>query len=383
MTRARGLLLGRMLALLQAAIWAATLSGTQLRMGWLLGLLAFAAAIAARRFPKRSAALLVGPAGFVALVAVAAVTRPRPALDVMELILVASLVLPAVIGAVLIWTATARSNVVASRTLVGKSRQFAVRRAVAAAILLAVLSIVPIALSFQVSPPAEVLANERWVTPSIDWRPMSALEALALATLVVLIGAVIGGSIGGLAWRTGRLWGGVAALASAWAASIVVMPLSAAALGIHLRTGIVCVFGCEALLRDDQPFSGPLGYATFLMGTATVAGPLLMLAAIVLVGVSVAAVLPRRTVGGSQAASGPPATGAHTIRSRIALLLALAGFAVVHGAGLALTATSGQTGLIPYVCLSVGVLAWTAWMDHVAFELPAPTPSDADVQATV
>jgi hypothetical protein len=46
MTRARRLLLGRMLALLQGIIWFATLSGTSFRVGWLFGLLAVTAAIA-------------------------------------------------------------------------------------------------------------------------------------------------------------------------------------------------------------------------------------------------------------------------------------------------------------------------------------------------
>jgi hypothetical protein len=363
-TRARALLLGRMLALLQGVIWIANLSGTSLRVGWLFGLLALAAAIAARRLPNRSALLLLAPAAFEALVGLTSLARSGPTLDLVQVTLTASLVIPGVVGATLIRTAIAPRDARAPSTHAGNSRIIPIRPAVAAAVLLASISIIPVALSLQLTPPAELLANVHWAKPPIDWRPMRAIEAVALTTIVVLVGALIGGAIGGFVWRSGRIWGGVAALASAWAASIVVMPLSAAALGIPLRTGIICIFGCEALLRDDQPFGGPVAYVEFLIGTAILAWPLIVLSVIVVVVVTIAAVLGRHSADGGQVVTVAPAGAARGIRSRAAVLLALAGFALVHGAGLALTAASGQTGVIPYVCLSFGVLAWAAWMDH-------------------
>jgi hypothetical protein len=378
MTSGWTLVLGRILAVLQGAIWFASLSGTTFRVGWLFGLLAVAAAIAARRLPTRSAVLLLAPAGFAALVELTGFVRSPPAPDLVDLSRTAILVLPGVIGAALIRSAAQPTAASGSSTSAGESTHVPIRLAVAFALVLALISIVPVALSLQLSPPADVLANNGWSKPPIDWRPIGGIESLALTTIVVLVAALIGGAIGGFVWRSGRIRGGVAALASAWATAIIVMPLSAAALGIELRTGIVCIFGCEALLRDDQPFGGLLAYVEFLIGTAALAWPLIILSVIVVTAVTVAEVLRRRSADGSQSADGAPPVPARRIQSRRAVLLILAGFAVAHGSGIALTAASGQTGVIPYICLSLGVLAWAAWMDLRSLRLPSPGPSGAD-----
>ena len=63
-------------------------------------------------------------------------------------------------------------------------------------------------------------------------------------------------------------------------------------------------------------------------------------------------------------------------RPRLLLLLAaFAGFAVIHGAGIGLMASSGQTGFIPYVSLSLGTAIWLVLL-HRAWKQPEP-PGEA------
>jgi hypothetical protein len=144
------------------------------------------------------------------------------------------------------------------------------RRAVGGAVVLALISVIPVAWSFLAMPPSTTLANPRFVQGPIDWQPISFPIALALALVVVVIAALVGGSLGGLTWRWRPFAGAVAALVTAWATGIVTLPMAAAALGVHLRTGIVCFFGCESLLRDDKPLGGAQAYGEFVVGTLAI-----------------------------------------------------------------------------------------------------------------
>ena len=72
---------------------------------------------------------------------------------------------------------------------------------VTAALLLALCSIGPVAWSLLVEQSAATLANERYVTEPIDWRPLAPFEALALATVVIVPVALVVGWLGGLVWR--------------------------------------------------------------------------------------------------------------------------------------------------------------------------------------
>src|SRR6478752_8406288 len=143
----------------------------------------------------------------------------------------------------------------------------AIASAVGAAVALALFSVPPVAWSFLYQPPEWALRNSGFVQGPIDWQPMAPLAAVAVALAVVVPSAVVGGLVGGLAWRWRRFAGASMALASAWATGIIILPLASALLGVHFRTGIVCLMGCESLLRNDSPFGGPMAYVEFLAAT--------------------------------------------------------------------------------------------------------------------
>jgi hypothetical protein len=362
MAKAWRLRLGRSLAMVQGGVWVVTMSGTPLGLGWAFGLVALAGAIAARRFPYRSAVLLLVPAAVLALVWVVSLSRSSRPPQPLEVGQLAALVLPALFSAILLWTASP-TRAVERAASPRDQRSISIRGGVLAAMVPALLSIVPVALSLEMPPPAGPLANRGFASGPIDWLPIGPIDALLLSALVVLAAGVVGGVAGTLVWRWSRIGSGVSALASAWATSIVAMPLAAAVLGIHLRTGIVCIMGCEALLRDDQPLGGISAYAEFLMGTAIIVSPIIALAAIAAVVLAVASVRRRNPAGAQPEATPGGASTAPPRAGRLFLGSAIAGFAVIHGAGIGLTASSGQTGLIPYVCLTVGVVAWATWVD--------------------
>jgi hypothetical protein len=121
--------------------------------------------------------------------------------------------------------------------------------------------------------------------------------------------------------------------------------------------------GCEAWLRDDQPLGGFAGYAMFALGSAIVVWPVVLGAGIV---IAVASILSSGSVRGSS-------TPQRSLgRPRLLLLLAaFAGFAVIHGAGVGLMASSQQTGFIPYVSLSLGTAVWLGLL-HRAWDRPEP-----------
>ena len=155
-------------------------------------------------------------------------------------------------------------------------RRFADRRPivgpVAVALVLALFSVGPVAWSLLVEPSASVLAHEGYVTEPIDWRPLAPFEAVALATVVIVPVALVAGWLGGLVWRRHAMVGVLVAITLAWALAIVLLPIAANLLGLPLRTGIFCLFGCEANLRDDQPLSGVIAYGQ-LVFTVVLVGP--------------------------------------------------------------------------------------------------------------
>jgi len=220
-------------------------------------------------------------------------------------------------------------------------------RAVGAAVGLALLSVLPVAWSLLMAPPETALENEGFVQGPIDWLPMAPESAVVLALAVVVPSAVVGGLVGGLIWRWRRFAGAAVALASAWSAGVVLLPVAASALGIHLRAAIVCAFGCESLLRDDQPFGGLIAYATFLAGTFFLVMSVIVPAAVALIVVGVLFARVR----------GRPA-----VRPRLPLVPSVIAFAAVHGIALVWTVIVTPSGLVVYFCLALGVVAWTIWM---------------------
>jgi hypothetical protein len=244
------------------------------------------------------------------------------------------------------------------------SERSTVGRSIRTAVLLALVSVIPVAGSFLIPPSENALRNVGFQTGPIDWQPMSPVGAVLLALAAVLPSAVVGGAIGGFAWRRNRYVAAALALASAWATGIVVMPPAAAVLGIHLRAGIVCVMGCESLLRDDRPFLGILGYAEFMFGTALFAYSI---------------VLPVLVLGIALIALSAWVRGRPALPPRPPLIPFVIAFAVLHGLGLVAMATTGLGGLVPYAAVSIGVVVWTVSMQRAAIERQAgaaPEPTD-------
>lgn len=205
---------------------------------------------------------------------------------------------------------------------------------VATAVLLALASILPVAWSLQLVPPASVLANEGFVTPPIEWRPMGWAGAIAMTACAILPAALFAGYAGGLIWRLNRTAGVFTALTLAWLTGIVMLPIAASVLDIPLRTGIACFFSCEANLRDDQPSSGAIAYAELVLGSLPFLPGLFVPAIVLYIG--------RR------------------LRS---LAFAFVGVVLAHGLAHVWAITQLVSGaLIPYLCLVAGLAVWAYWL---------------------
>jgi hypothetical protein len=220
-------------------------------------------------------------------------------------------------------------------------------RAVGGAVGLALLSVVPVAWSLLLAPPGSALENSGFVQGPIDWRPIAPISAALLALVVVVPSAVVGGFAGGLIWRWRRFAGGAVALASAWFTGIVLLPVAASMLGIHLRAAIVCVMGCESLLRDDRPLGGLFAYGVFVAGTFFLVWSVVVPVAVALIVVRVLYAWVR---------------GRSVARPRLPLLQSMVAFSAVHGVALVWTVAVTFGGLIAYLSLALGVVAWTTWM---------------------
>src|SRR3954453_7515050 len=95
---------------------------------------------------------------------------------------------------------------------------------VATAVALGVIALPVVVWTLLIVPAAWQLENKGWVTPPIDWRPMSSLQAVALAAPAVLAAAVLGGWAGGRIIATHPRAGVFAAIGVAWAVGIIVVP---------------------------------------------------------------------------------------------------------------------------------------------------------------
>jgi hypothetical protein len=129
---------------------------------------------------------------------------------------------------------------------------------VALAVGLALVSVVPVAWALQIGPDSLILEQ-------LDWHPLGTEQVLLLAVGSVIPAGVLGGAIGGLVWTRRQTVAPVVALSVAWITGIVALPLVAAALDIPLRSGIGCLVGCVAHLRDDNPLGGLAAYGETLM----------------------------------------------------------------------------------------------------------------------
>lgn len=127
------------------------------------------------------------------------------------------------------------------------------------AVLLALASVVPVALVLQTGLPQSVIQ-------SVGWHPLGTGQVLALALGAVIPAAVLGGAVGGLVWMRRPVLAPAAALTTAWFTGIVALPVVATWLEIPLRAGLECFLDCSARLRDGDPAGGLSAYAESLLG---------------------------------------------------------------------------------------------------------------------
>jgi len=126
------------------------------------------------------------------------------------------------------------------------------------AVLLGLVSIVPVAWALQASPGSHAMEE-------VGWRPLGTEQALRLAIGSVVPASLLGGAIGALLWRLRPTVAPAIALGVAWTTGLVALPLVAAAAAIPLREGVYCIDACFALLRDDDPLSGLAVNGQFLL----------------------------------------------------------------------------------------------------------------------
>lgn len=156
----------------------------------------------------------------------------------------------------------------------------AVQRAgpVGTALGLGLLSVPFVVWTLLQVPDAWKLANEGYVQGPIDWRPMTLVQAIVLTVAAVLPAAAAGGWSASRVRPSDRRFRVLVAIAVPWAVAVVLLPAVAWAVGVPLRAGIVCTFGCDVMLRSDQPWSGAVAYVqmaltgTFLFWGVAVAG---------------------------------------------------------------------------------------------------------------
>lgn len=181
-----------------------------------------------------------------------------------------------------------------------------------------------------------MLANDGSVIEPIDWRPIPPVGALVLAASVIVPTALVGGWLGGLAWRRHQMLGVLVAISVAWALGIVLLPIAAGVLGLPLRAGISCaaLTFCEATLRDDRPLSGLVAYGQLVFGVVLVAYALLVPAFFYWLG---------RQAGWFV----------------VPVLSIIAAHAVVHWGVLS---TRDLGAFVSYACLAIGMVVWALWM---------------------
>ena len=216
---------------------------------------------------------------------------------------------------------------------------------------LGLLSVPLVAWSLTVEPSARALANGP-LDERIDWMPVVALDALLLAVVVIVPTSLIAGWLGGLAWRRWRLVGVAVAISLGWALGIVLLPIAASLLGIHLRAGITCtaLTFCQATLRDDELLSGATAYVEL------VAGVLLLMSAPVVPLIPIAALWLGRRAG----------------RFVVPVLAVIGGHAIIHWMAIA---NQDPSAVVAYACLAVGVLLWALWLRR---SMPGQEPEASD-----
>lgn len=205
------------------------------------------------------------------------------------------------------------------------------------AVTLATLSIPFVAASLLQGPPEW----QRGFGSLIGWS-MSPTEALLVSAIVALPAAGIGGSVGGWVLARHVATGAFIATVLGWSIGVVMLPIAATAMDAPIAIQI-CIDGCDTpVIETGRLVSGIGGLAV-----ATLWGFLFVLPAIIgSVFLIAAGVLARRR---------------HPIAATVAIVLGIGSFqamALVMG------------GLVPYVCLAIGIVTWTALLRGSRYREP-------------
>ena len=161
--------------------------------------------------------------------------------------------------------------------------------------------------------------------PQVGWP-----QAVVLALVSVVSASVVGGSLGGRLVRSRPIAGTLVASGTAWPIGIGMLSLTAAAFGIGLRIGVLCIDTCTPEITNADPLSGFVAY-----GLSLIPGVVGVVPVIVFIILMAAAWwLSRRR------------------RFLIGVVLTAVGYAALHIFGIFLG------GAIAFACLAMGVVIW-------------------------
>jgi hypothetical protein len=197
---------------------------------------------------------------------------------------------------------------------------------VVTAFALGLVSIPAVSASAFASPPAYAVA-------AIDWRPIEPGMAILLAAWAVLPASVVGGWLGGRLVLTRPAASVLVAIAISWPLAIALLPIGAAALAVPMEAAVVCIDACTVELTYQNAASGLEAYSTSVLVGMGIGGFGVIPAAIAGTGWW----MTRR--------SGPMPRIIATVVSYAAFHF----WSILYGA-------------IPFLCLSVGAVAWSRWL---------------------
>jgi hypothetical protein len=201
---------------------------------------------------------------------------------------------------------------------------------VSLALVLAAISIVPVAWTLLDLNPG------LWYWSYLEYPARTPQQAFLLATCAVVPAGLLGGFLGGLVRGRRPVAGAFVAMAVSWPVGITMLPLAATVLGIPMRDAIFCFDTCTPQLVSGEPFSGMHAYAYWAFSGIYMVVPvgLALLVAVI------AWQLARR--------------GSSTLGSAFVVLA----YVSMHALFLL-----NRQAWIPFACLALGVIAWTAWLD--------------------
>lgn len=157
--------------------------------------------------------------------------------------------------------------------------------------------------------------------------------AILLAAWAVLPAAIVGGWLGGMLVLTRPAASVLVAIASAWPLAIALLPIGAAALAVPMQTAVVCIDACTVELTYRNAASGLEAYITSMVAGMGIGGFGVIPAAIAGIG------------WWTTRRSGPTPRIIATVVS----------YAAFHF-------WSVLYGTLPFLCLSVGAVAWSRWL---------------------